>query len=128
MVQQDSGDLERVDNTTQQESADRAQAPEPSVAGGEQRKPRSLWWMARISFVLSLVTFATFPCICGYFSWDALPFAATSFLTACCGWVFSKDKFPRRIWHILAVILAALLLFDVLADILWFGHHHVLTW
>ena len=97
-----------------------ASAPQPS--------PKTMRWAPITSLWITFLVFMIFPCVCGYFDWPAIPFSVCAVAIAIYGWVASKAKFPGRLLHVAAVILALLLLAKIVGDVLWFGHHPLGRW
>ncbi len=105
-------------------------ANEGQQAAGEfelaVRKSRVPFWLASISLMIALLTWALFPCACGYLFVAALPFSAAAAALAWCGWLTSKASLPGRLLHIIVVVVTTLLLGKTLLDVLWLGHNALL--
>ena len=80
-----------------------------------------------LSIGLTIGTFGTFPCGCGYLQPEGLPFSLGAVVLAWSPFLFKWARHGRRRFTtLLAIFLASLLLAKNAADVLWYGHDPLL--
>jgi hypothetical protein len=105
---------------------EKAAAEDNSVVENAPRGERlATYWAPITSSLMAFWVMMIYPCMCGYLDRGALPLSATAAAVAWYGWAVTKVKLPGRLWHIVGVLLASLLLTKNIGDVLWFGHNPV---